>query len=34
MAFFKKALEKFTRGLQRTRARFVNSLRSLLTGRA
>jgi fused signal recognition particle receptor len=34
MAFFKKALGKFTRGLQRTRAKLVNSLRSLLTGRA
>jgi len=34
MAFFKKALEKFARGLQRTRAKLVNSLRALLTGRA
>ena len=34
MAFFRKALEKLTRGLQRTRAKLVNSLRSLLTGRA
>ncbi len=34
MAFFKKTLEKLTRGLQRTRAKLVNSLRALLTGKA
>jgi len=34
MAFFKKAFEKLSRGLQRTRTKLVNSLRSLLTGRS
>jgi len=34
MAFFRKAFEKLSRSLQRTRARLVNSLRSMLTGRA
>jgi len=34
MALFKKAFEKLARGLSRTRQRFVQSLRTLLTGKA
>ena len=34
MALFRKALEKLSRGLSRTRQRFVHSLKTLLTGRA
>jgi fused signal recognition particle receptor len=33
MALFRKALEKLSRGLSRTRQRFVGSLKTLLTGR-
>ena len=33
MAFFRKAIEKLTAGLSRTRQVFVGSLRSMLTGR-
>ncbi len=34
MAFFRKAFKKLSRGLQRTRAKLVSSLRGLLTGRS
>ncbi len=33
MAFFRKAIEKFSRGLTRTRNRFTGAIRSLLSGR-